>query len=427
LSPSPPLRRELLFAFGALFAGAVLLAGVGLSFLLPVLESPTQGVAFIVVLVFADLGVLFVFGGAFVQRTVVAPVEHLAGDARRIADGDYHHRAGASGSLEFDQLGMSVNAMADRLIADQELLAENVASLDRTNEELVLARDQVIHAARLASVGTLAAGIAHEVGNPLGAIIAFVDVATSRAGRNGGDTELLDSIRHEAHRIDRIVRGLLDYARPRETHVEPSAPREVVERVRQLLDNQGKLDVVTHEWLLDEEVPDVVMEPHRLEQVLVNLILNALDALAGVAEPRVSVRLWAEEGGVARLPFRRADDPPGINYKHRRRVSKDEGGKGIDPLFTAPFVAVLEVEDNGPGIAEAELDRVFDPFYTTKEPGKGTGLGLSICARLVEGMGGRIAVSNIAEGGARFTIRLPGIPVSARDEHDDVVEPQEHA
>jgi C4-dicarboxylate-specific signal transduction histidine kinase len=199
--------------------------------------------------------------------------------------------------------------------------------------------------------------------------------------------------------------------------VEPSPPKVVAERVRQLLDDQGRLDTVTHEWLLEEGVPDVVMEPHRLEQVLVNLILNALDAVSEVAEPRVSVRLWADEGGVARLPFRRADDPPGINYMHRRRVSKDEGGKGIDPLFTAPFVVVLEVEDNGPGIAEADMDRVFDPFFTTKEPGKGSGLGLSICARLVEGMGGRITVSNHAEGGARFTIRLPGSPVSPRDEH----------
>lgn len=414
MSSSTPLRRELLFAFGALFAGAVLLAGVGLAFLLPVLESPAQGVAFIVVLVIADLGVLFVFGSALVRRAVVAPMEALADDARRIARGDYRHRAGRSGSRELDQLGMSVNAMADRLIADQEVLADNVASLDRTNEELVMARDQVIHAARLASVGTLAAGIAHEVGNPLGAIIGYADVAKSRAARDGADTELLDYIRHEAHRIDRIVRGLLDYARPREAEVGPAPPKEVVERVRALLDNQGKLDAVTHEWILDDDVPDVVMEPHRLEQVLVNLVLNALDALGKVPDPHISIRLWTEEGGVARLPFRRADDPPGINYMHRRRVSKDEGGKGIDPLFTAPFVAVLEVEDNGPGIPAAALDRLFDPFFTTKEPGKGTGLGLSICARLVEGMGGRIAVSNAADGGARFTIRLPGIPVSDR-------------
>ncbi|NJD18672.1 MAG: HAMP domain-containing protein [Gemmatimonadetes bacterium] len=405
-----PLRRELLFAFGALFAGAVLIAGLGFAALYPVLGSLAQGVLFLSVLVVADLAILFLFGRALLQRSLVAPMEALAGDARRIAGGDYHHRAKPSESLELDQLSGSINAMADRLIADQELLAENVASLDGTNEELVIARDQVVHAARLASVGTLAAGIAHEVGNPLGAIMAYVDVARSRAARSGAETELLESIREEARRIDRIVRGLLDYARPREAEPEPAAPAQVLAKVRELLDNQGKLDDVTHAWVIAEDVPDVVMEPHRLEQVMVNLLLNALDALSSSPDPRIDVTLSAEGGEVTRLPKRRADDPPGINYMHRRRVSKDDGGKGIDPLFTARRVVVIEVRDNGPGIPEERLETVFDPFFTTKEPGKGTGLGLSICARLVEGMGGRIQASNVSGGGACFTIRLPGVP-----------------
>ncbi len=418
MSHPTPLRRELLFAFGALFAGAVLVAGLGFVVLYPVLGSLAQGVLFLAVLVVADLVILFLFGGALIQRTLVAPMERLAGDARRIAQGDYHHRAAPSGSLELEQLSESVNAMADRLIADQELLAENVASLDRTNEELVVARDQVVHAARLASVGTLAAGIAHEVGNPLGAIIAYTDVARGRVVKAGGDPEILDSIRDEARRIDRIVRGLLDYARPREAEVGPASPAAVLHKVRELLVNQGKLDRVTHEWSVEADVPDVVMEPHRLEQVLVNLLLNALDALAGVESPRIDVTLSAEDGEVMRLPRRRSDDPPGINYMHRRRISRDDGGKGIDPVFTARQVVVIEVRDNGPGIPEESLETIFDPFFTTKEPGKGTGLGLSICARLVEGMGGRIQASNDPEGGACFTIRLPGV-VDLEDGPDD--------
>lgn len=408
----PPLRRELLLSFGVLFGGAVLLAGVGLAVLLPVLDSPAQGILFIVFLVVADLVILFLFGGAFLQRTFVGPMERLAGDARRIASGEYHHRIAPSDHMELNALARSVNHMADRLIADQELLAENVASLDLTNEELVVARDQVIHAARLASVGTLAAGIAHEVGNPLGAIMAYADVAKSRLERDGVDTEILDSIREEALRIDRIVRGLLDYARPREAEVGPIAPAGVLAKVRDLLDNQGKLDAVDAHWATGEDVPDVWMESHRLEQVLVNLVLNALDAVEGTEDPRIVVALGVEEGGVRRLPKRRADDPPGINYMHRRRVSKDDGGKGVDPLFTARTVVVIEVHDNGPGIPDEHLETVFDPFFTTKEPGKGTGLGLSICARLIEGMGGRIRASRSPEGGACFTIRLPGVSES---------------
>lgn len=403
-----PLRRELLVSFGALFAGAVLIAGAGLAFLLPVLASPAQGVLFVGVLVLADLLVLFLFGGALLRRLLVSPLEQLAEDTGRIADGDYGHRIRESESLELQELCESVNAMADRLMADQALLAENIESLDRTNQELVEARDHLVHTARLASVGTLAAGIAHEVGNPLGAIMAFVDVAKSRLQKEGADTELLDSIRDEAKRIDRIVRGLLDYARPHEADLGPVPPADVLHKVRELLDTQGTLDEAEVTWTVGEDVHDVVMEPHRLEQVLVNLILNALHALEDHPEPRIDVSLSMDAGEVERLPKKRENDPPGINYMHRRRVSRDEGGIGIDPLFTARHVVVIQVVDNGPGIPTDDLERVFDPFYTTKEPGKGTGLGLSICARLVEGMGGRIEASNEGGGGARFMIRLPG-------------------
>jgi signal transduction histidine kinase len=413
LSKPTPLRRELLSSFGILFAGAILVAGLGVLAVLPVLGSQAEGMLFIVILVVVDLVVLFLFGGALLRQRLVEPMESLADDARRIAEGDLLHRVGPLDSLELEQLRQSVNGMADRLIADQRRLAENVESLDLTNQELIRARDQVVHAARLASVGTLAAGIAHEVGNPLGAILAFADVAKSRISREGGDVELLDSIREEALRIDRIVRGLLEYARPRGGGAAPMPPGDVLDRVRELLDNQGKLDGVEDTWSVDGDVPDVVMEPQQLEQVLVNLALNAIDAMEGIEEAGLSVTVRLEEPEVLKLPIRREGDPPGINYMHRRRVSRDEEGRSIDPLFNAEHVVVIQVVDSGPGILEQDLDKIFDPFFTTKELGKGTGLGLSICARLVEGMGGHIQASNVPEGGACFTVRLPGAPQSS--------------
>jgi two-component system, NtrC family, sensor kinase len=133
----------------------------------------------------------------------------------------------------------SVNGMAERLIHDQRALAENVRSLDETNRALVEARAQVVRAARLASTGTLAAGIAHELGNPLGALIAYTDVARLRAEAEGADTSLLDSVKEEAFRIDRIIRSLLDFARSKETKADPQAVWPVVERVRDLLEAQG--------------------------------------------------------------------------------------------------------------------------------------------------------------------------------------------
>ena len=404
-----PLRRELLVSFAVLFAAAIILAVNGVLFVLPMLTSPGQGTVFVTGLLVVDLLVLFGFGSWLLRRRLVLPLESLTDAVGRIADGHYEERAAGAASLELMALERGVNAMADRLIRDQELLARNIGSLDRTNADLVEARDQVIQSVRLASVGTLSAGIAHEVGNPLGAILAYVDVARARAAELGGDIELLESIRAEARRIDRIVRSLLDYARPQQEESVPAPPRLVMERVREFLDAQGKLDQVQHVWRYGEDVPDVVMVAHRLEQVMVNLLLNAVDALAGQPEARIVVTLSTDSGQVARLPFRREGDPRGINYMHRRRASLDEVGKGVDPLFTATRVVVITVDDNGPGIPEDNLENVFDPFFTTKDPGRGTGLGLAICGRLVEAMGGRIKAMRSPDGGARFTIHLPGV------------------
>lgn len=410
MSAPTPLRRELLIAFGILFTAAFLGAGLAIGLILPLLASFGQTLLFVVILVVAHLLILFLLGGAFLRTQLLEPLEELAADARRIAEGDYRHRIRPADSLELESVRASVNAMADRLIHDQRLLAENVESLDQTNRELVEARDQVIQAARLASVGTLAAGIAHEVGNPLGAIMVFVDIGRKRAVGEGCDPGMFEAIREEAHRIDRIVRGLLDYARPRDEEAGPVPPASVLERVRDLLQSQGKLDQVEHRWHLDESVPRVVMEPHRLEQVLVNLVLNALDALQDREKPVLEIRLGHERGEVEDLPARREGDPPGVNYMHRRRVSRTEPGGGVSALFTARRVVVIQVSDNGPGIPAEDREAIFDLFFTTKEPGKGTGLGLSICARLVEGMGGRIEAGESELGGARFTIRLPGYP-----------------
>jgi hypothetical protein len=239
-----------------------------------------------------------------------------------------------------------------------------------------------------------------------------VDLARGRAERAGADTELLDSIRSEAKRIDGIVRGLLDYARARETEPEPRPVGPVLERVRDLLESQGRLVLVEHEWTQTEpEAPDVLMDPHRLEQVIVNLLLNSLHAVGSAERPRIRVMHFGEIGRLGRLPVRREGDPPEVNYRHRRRVAGDPQRDGPSALFTAERVAVIRVEDNGPGIPEEHLEQIFDPFFTTKAPGEGTGLGLAICARLVEGMGGRITAGNGDEGGAVFTVRLPGVSV----------------
>jgi hypothetical protein len=387
------------------FAVGQVVAVMGVLFALPAMRFVTLGPALILALTLVDLAILVVFAAWINLGAVSMPMEQLSSDVNRIADGDYLHRVGETRQAELREIRDGVNRLADRLIADQQLLAENVQSLEETNRELLIARDELVRSARLASVGTLAAGIAHEVGNPLGAVMAFADVARSRAEKEGGDTEILESIRSEAKRIDKIVRGLLDYARPPEDAAGPSSAQEVLERVRGLLESQGRLDDVQHAWESSGGPLLTVLEPHRLEQVMVNLLLNALHALESAEERRIVVRLFEEEGPVSQLPRRREGDPPGIDYMHRRRIEQADGEVAF--VASAEMLTVIEVSDSGPGIPEEHLEHIFDPFFTTKEPGEGTGLGLSICARLVEGMGGRIDAQNGSEGGAVFAIRLP--------------------
>ncbi len=405
-----PLRRELLLSFSLLLGAALLVATVAILLVLPLADRPGQAVGFILVLIAADLTVIAVFGRWILRRAFVGPVERMVGDAERIAEGEYSHRIAEMPGAELEAIRTSVNALADRLVQDQARLAENVRSLDRTNAELVATRNELIQSARLASVGTLAAGIAHEVGNPLGALMGFADVAKARGDAAGQDTELIHAIRSEAERIDRIIRTLLQYARGRPDGKAGPVPISMVaDRVRELLDSQGRLAEVEVSWPGEVSVPEVFGHAQQLEQVLLNLILNAIDALEDTENPHIEITLGSEQGGFTRLPPRRDDDPEVIDYTHRRRVASDLEQGGPDSLFTANEVVVLRVADNGPGIPMEDLERVFDPFFTTKAPGRGTGLGLAICARLVEGMGGRILAGSAEGGGAQFEIRLPAM------------------
>ena len=398
-----PRSRRLIVRLALIFAVAQAVAVAGVLLTLPPMQERPVVPPLVLTLLAVDLGLLVVLSGWTIQGSVSSPLDRLAADVQRIADGDYRHRIGELRRTELEEIRESVNRLADRLITDQRLLAGNIESLDETNRQLRAARDQVVRSARLASVGTLAAGIAHEVGNPLGAILGFVDVAKARVRREGGDTELLDSIRSEAKRIDRIVRGLLDFARPSTVESGAAPAAVVVARVRDVLDSQGRLEGVAHAWSV--EADPRVLEPHRLEQVLINLMLNALHAVRHVAKPRVEVRVTEEAGQILGMPRRREGDPPGVNYMHRRREARDEAGVGS--VAGAERMTVITVSDNGHGIPEGVAERLFDPFFTTKDPGEGTGLGLAICARLVEGMGGSIEHQGVPTGGACFVIRLP--------------------
>ena len=313
-----------------------------------------------------DFLLLLVLGSFLLSRTVVLPIRRLLSATRKIAAGDLGGTVHVPGSTEVAELCDSFNAMVLALRHKREEVEEKVASLNRANQQILEARNEAIRSEKMASVGLLAAGMAHEIGTPLSAIMGYTGILAEDLAGDPEKSDYLRRIAAESSRIDRIVRGLLDYARPREAARQQVELPPLMEKILELPGAQGVLKHLTVSLEAERALPQVWADPHQLEQLLINLIMNARDAM-----------------------------PTGGDLTLKGRREGDE--------------VVIEVIDTGHGMPPEHLGRVFDPFFTTKEPGKGTGLGLAIAARIADSCGGRILVQSELGKGSRFLVRLPVI------------------
>ncbi len=369
----PALRTELLFYLTFLAAFA-LLVGVATS-LLALAIAPERGVAFIVILVALEVAIFVLYGRSLVSRLVLRPLAQVMETADAVADGDLGARAPDAATRDFATLAERLNRMTDRLLD---------------------AQSQLVRSEKLASIGRLAAGVAHEVGNPLGAAGTYLEVLR----RRGADQEVTEGISRELERLDRIVRSLLDYARPQEDPLLPVDPARIVRGAFELLRAQGAFRTVRAESDVGLHVPEIMGRAHVLEQTLVNLLLNAVDATPPDGSIIIGARRWAYEPGQALS--KRASDP---SYAAFPRVIERRPGR-VEFAAGQPG-SLLFVADSGPGVAPEDREKIFEPFYTTKEPGRGTGLGLAIVARSVHEMGGVVWVDGAREGGAAFKMFFP--------------------
>ena len=370
----PALRTELLFYLSFLAAFAILV-GVATS-LLALAAAPGQGVVLVIALVAAEVVVFLLYGRSLVSRLVLRPLDRVIAAADAVADGDLDARAPDAATRDFATLAERLNRMTDRLLD---------------------AQSQLVRSEKLASIGRLAAGVAHEVGNPLGAVGTYVEVLRRRGGT--ADPEITAGIARELERIDLIVRSLLDYARPHEDPLQPVDAGEVAAGAFELLKAQGAFRGVRGQVDVSRDVPRILGRAHVLEQALVNLLLNAVDAAPDGAIV-IGARRWAYEPGHA-AP-KRSSDAAQVAHPRlpERRPSRIEFAAG-------QLGALLFVSDSGSGVGPGDRDKVFEPFYTTKEPGRGTGLGLAIVARSVDEMGGVVWVDEAREGGAVFKMFFP--------------------
>jgi two-component system, NtrC family, sensor kinase len=293
-----------------------------------------------------DGGLVLVFGVLFIRR-VVEPIEALSEAAQRVA----------AGELDLPPLGRDPSR-------DDEV-ARLVDDFNRMTASLRRQREQMVAQDKLVTVGRLAAGVAHEIGNPLAAVLGYVDLLLHDEPPTSPQRDTLERIRKETDRIREIVADLLDYARPVTGTVEPVRLADLVDAALSLLRPQARFRDVEVAQSLPADLPPASASASRLTQVLLNLLLNAADAMDG--------------RGTVTLTARREEDQ-----------------------------VALHIGDSGPGVPSADRERIFDPFFTTKEPGKGTGLGLSISRQLVEAYGGKLELVDSAEKrGAEFVLRLP--------------------
>jgi signal transduction histidine kinase len=255
---------------------------------------------------------------------------------------------------------------------------------------------QLARAEKLASIGRMAAGVAHEVGNPLSAIKTYIGLLE----RTNADPEIVEALSREAERIDRIVRSLLDYAHAHKECITEVDMAALVQSVIDLLKRQGVLKRADLAFECDPKLPKVRGNEHALEQLMVNLLINAVDAA-----PHITIAVGALAAGYqphGDALRRRGDDrrQPVSTRPPTQRPWRPELPPG------SPGVLVY-VADSGPGVAGNDSENVFEPFYTTKEPGKGTGLGLALVQRTAHELGGIAWVDRAREGGAAFKVFLP--------------------
>ncbi|UCC97416.1 MAG: cache domain-containing protein [Phycisphaerales bacterium] len=289
---------------------------------------------------------------SFLAKGVLQPIKRLVFASHQWADGNLDHRVETVAEDEIAELTDTFNAMASSLKERDERLKEYT-------------QQQIMKSERLATLGQLAAGVAHEVNNPLGAILMYAHLSLEQMGADDACRQNLEKVVAEATRCKTIVRGLLDFARQSEPNVEKSDVNDVLKRTLSLLENQALFQNIKITTEFSLSLPKAMMDRGQIQQVFTNIILNAAEAMAGEGELTVT--------------------------------SRAAQGESIE----------IEFIDAGCGIPRENLEKIFDPFFTTKEVGLGTGLGLAVTYGIVARHKGTIEVKSTLAEGTTFTVRLP--------------------
>ncbi len=375
-----------------------------------ILESQRLVVLFIII----DSLVLIFFGSLLLSRVIVNPIKNLVNITGKIRDGDFDQKIDVTAKNEIGQLMQSFNLMAEKLGENKRRLEDHIHNLEITNKRLKRAQEELLISEKLASIGRLAAGVAHEVGNPLGAILGYTKILQEGMDNREEGLSYLRRIETEIDRINHIVKGLLDFSRPTKFEIQDLDVNTIIKNTISLLSHQKSFKQMKTKLELEPKLSPIRADESQLQQVLINLFLNAADAMPdggtlSVKTDETEVRGDMRGGLEAMFPRRRKSDPEKSDYSHLRKF------KPIpliyDKYSEGDRLVRINISDTGCGIKKGDLQKIFDPFFTTKPPDKGTGLGLSISLRIIEFFNGEIKVESQVGRGSTFTILLPSLEV----------------
>jgi len=317
--------------------------------------------------------ILVLFGIYLLSRTVIKPIRRLLTITEKFEEWPTLVPAGESSRNEFGQLFRSLKMMLNRLEANKRELKDTIASLTKANLEIKKAQDDMIRSEKMATAGRLATGVAHEIGNPLGIILGYLELLKRGDLSRDEREDFLGRVEAEVNRIHQIIRELLDFSRPSDLDHEETAVHELLVETLNMLEPQPMMEQIEIQQVLAAQNDIVRAGPSQLKQVFLNIIINAADAMAN-----------GGVGSEANLP--------------KTLVIETANKDG--------FIAVT-FTDTGVGMTREVQGRIFDPFFSTKETGKGTGLGLSVCYTIMKGVGGAIRVESQPGSGTRVIIDIP--------------------
>jgi len=301
-------------------------------------------------------------------RSTVAPLRRLTRGAQAIAGGDLTTRVAVARNDEVGHLAATFNQLAESLQRTLQDKDQALAETRRLYRNLKVARAQLGRAERLSAVGMLAAGVSHELNNPLGIILSTAGNLREALGLGHACADDVAIIEAETKRCRGIIQGLLNFAASGESHPVDSDINTLLQGTYALAIRDPRARDLAVRWQLDRSLPPVALDPRQMQQVFLNLLMNAADAMGGCGE--VAIRTAESiEGG-------------------RRKVQ-------------------VTFSDQGCGISAADLEHIFDPFYTTKKGGAGYGLGLAVSYGIIAAHGGEISVSSEVGHGTTFSITLP--------------------